>query len=299
MKHAVLPSIRLDNLTLGYDRHPAVHHLSAEIPLGALVAVVGPNGAGKSTLLKGLAGELRPIGGHIVLPALPPGGLAYMPQRGEIDHGFPVSVFDVVAMGLWHEIGAFGGLTRAQRGRVRTALDAVGLAGFESRPIGSLSGGQLQRARFARLMLQDAPLILLDEPFAAIDSRTVDDLVDLILAWHAEGRTILTVVHDLEQVRRHFPTALLLSREPVAFGPTAEVLTPERLARARRLSEAFDEYAHECRIEALPAVEPGAAASAPVRHADPGHDPGEAPHHAQAHANPYAHRHPRGGHARH
>lgn len=299
MKHAVLPSIRLDNLTLGYDRHPAVHHLSAEIPLGALVAVVGPNGAGKSTLLKGLAGELRPIGGHIVLPALPPGGLAYMPQRGEIDHSFPVSVFDVVAMGLWHEIGAFGGLTRAQRGRVRTALDAVGLAGFESRPIGSLSGGQLQRARFARLMLQDAPLILLDEPFAAIDSRTVDDLVDLILAWHAEGRTILTVVHDLEQVRRHFPTALLLSREPVAFGPTAEVLTPERLARARRLSEAFDEYAHECRIEALPAVEPGAAASAPARHADPGHDPGEAPHHAQAHANPYAHRHPRGGHARH
>ncbi len=125
------------------------------------------------------------------------------------------------------------------------------MAGFESRPIGSLSGGQLQRARFARLMLQDAPLILLDEPFAAIDSRTVDDLVELILGWHDEGRTILTVVHDLEQVRRHFPTALLLSREPVAFGPTAEVLTPERLARARRLSEAFDEHAHECHIEEL------------------------------------------------
>jgi zinc/manganese transport system ATP-binding protein len=290
MNRLALPMIRLDNLTLGYDRHPAVHHLSAEIPAGALVAVVGPNGAGKSTLLKGLAGELRPIGGRILLPELPAGGLAYMPQRGEIDHSFPVSVFDVVAMGLWHEIGAFGGLSREQRRRVRAALDAVGMAGFESRPIGSLSGGQLQRARFARLMLQDAPLILLDEPFAAIDSRTVDDLVELILAWHDEGRTILTVVHDLEQVRRHFPTALLLSREPVAFGPTAEVLTPERLARARRLSEAFDDNAHECHLEELPVVAAPDAAGNAHPHA---HDHGHACDEGHGHAHPAAQATPR------
>ena len=276
MQTTMLPMIRLDNLTLGYDRHPAVHHLSGEIPAGALVAVVGPNGAGKSTLLKALAGELRPIGGRIVLSELPPGGLAYMPQRSEIDHSFPISVFEVVAMGLWHEIGAFGGLSRSQRERVRAALAAVGMSGFESRPIGSLSGGQLQRARFARLMLQDAPLILLDEPFAAIDSRTVDDLVELILGWHAEGRTILTVVHDLEQVRRHFPTALLLSREPVAFGPTAQVLTPELLARARRLSEAFDEDAPECHIEDVSALAPVA---------------GTAHSHGDAHAHGVAHTH--------
>ena len=282
MQTTMLPMIRLDNLTLGYDRHPAVHHLSGEIPAGALVAVVGPNGAGKSTLLKGLAGELRPIGGRIVLSELPPGGLAYMPQRSEIDHSFPISVFEVVAMGLWHEIGAFGGLSLSQRERVRAALAAVGMSGFESRPIGSLSGGQLQRARFARLMLQDAPLILLDEPFAAIDSRTVDDLVALILGWHAEGRTILTVVHDLEQVRRHFPTALLLSREPVAFGPTAQVLTPELLARARRLSEAFDEDAPECHIEDVSALAPVA---------------GTAHSHGDAHAHGVAHTHHHGAHA--
>ena len=281
MQTTMLPMIRLDNLTLGYDRHPAVHHLSGEIPAGALVAVVGPNGAGKSTLLKGLAGELRPIGGRIVLSELPPGGLAYMPQRSEIDHSFPISVFEVVAMGLWHEIGAFGGLSRSQRERVRAALAAVGMSGFESRPIGSLSGGQLQRARFARLMLQDAPLILLDEPFAAIDSRTVDDLVALILGWHAEGRTILTVVHDLEQVRRHFPTALLLSREPVAFGPTAQVLTPELLARARRLSEAFDEDAPECHIEDVSALAPVA---------------GTAHSHGDAHAHGVAHTHDHSAH---
>ena len=284
MQTTMLPMIRLDNLTLGYDRHPAVDHLSGEIPAGALVAVVGPNGAGKSTLLKGLAGELRPIGGRIVLSELPPGGLAYMPQRGEIDHSFPISVFEVVAMGLWHEIGAFGGLSLSQRERVRAALAAVGMSGFESRPIGSLSGGQLQRARFARLMLQDAPLILLDEPFAAIDSRTVDDLVALILGWHAEGRTILTVVHDLEQVRRHFPTALLLSREPVAFGPTAQVLTPELLARARRLSEAFDEDAPECHIEDMAALPPAA---------EPAHAQGD----AHGHAHQVAHTHHHGAHA--
>ncbi|TAH40789.1 MAG: ABC transporter ATP-binding protein [Betaproteobacteria bacterium] len=249
MHPAPPPVVRFDNLTLGYERHPAVHHLSGEIPAGALVAVIGPNGAGKSTLLKGLAGELRPLGGRIELAELPRGGLAYMPQRSEIDPGFPVSVFDVVAMGLWRELGAFGGLKRAQRQRVREALAAVGMEGFESRPIGSLSGGQLQRARFARLMLQDAPLILLDEPFAAIDSRTVDDLIRLMLGWHAEGRTILTVVHDFEQVRRYFPTCLLLAREPVAFGPTPQVLTETLLARARRLSEAFDDHAPECHRE--------------------------------------------------
>jgi zinc/manganese transport system ATP-binding protein len=250
------PVIRCENLTLGYERHPAVHHLNAEIPRGALVAIIGPNGAGKSTLLKGIAGELRALDGHIHLPPQLPAaaqgqraGIAYMPQRSELDASFPVSVFDVVAMGLWHELGAFGGLTRTQRQRVIEALDAVGLGGFAARPIGSLSGGQLQRARFARLILQDAPLILLDEPFAAIDARTVDDLVRLILRWNEQGHTILTVVHDFAQVHRHFPTSLLLARELVAYGPTQEVLTEPLLARARHLSEAFDDHAHECHLQ--------------------------------------------------
>ncbi|GHT92470.1 ABC transporter ATP-binding protein [Betaproteobacteria bacterium] len=252
MHTAADSSIRCENLTLGYERHPAVHHLTVEIPCGAMVAIIGPNGAGKSTLLKGIAGELRALDGHIHLPPHLPAaveGIAYMPQRSELDASFPVAVFDMVAMGLWHELGAFGGLSRAQRQRVSAALDAVGLGGFAARPIGSLSGGQLQRARFARLILQDAPLILLDEPFAAIDARTVDDLVHLILRWNEHGHTILTVVHDFEQVRRHFPTSLLLARELVAYGPTREVLTEALLARARHLSEAFDDHAHECHVK--------------------------------------------------
>ncbi len=245
------PAIRFENLTLGYERHPAVHHLDAEIPAGSLVAVVGPNGAGKSTLLKGIAGELRPLEGRVRIEsshARPPAAVAYMAQRNELDNTFPIAVFDMAAMGLWHEIGAFRGLDHAGQGRVRAALGAVGLTGFESRPIGTLSGGQLQRARFARLILQDAPMILLDEPFAAIDARTVDDLAQLILHWHAEGRTVLIVVHDFGQVRRYFPSCLLLARELVAFGPTFDVMTETQLARARQLSEAFDEHAEQCSL---------------------------------------------------
>ena len=113
------------------------------------------------------------------------------------------------------------------------ALLAVGLEGFETRPIDTLSGGQLQRALFARVLVQDADIILLDEPFNAIDSKTVGDLIALIERWHGEKRTVMVVVHDLELVREHFPETLLLARRPIAWGETGEVLKPENLlARA-------------------------------------------------------------------
>lgn len=238
-------ALRFDNLTLGYDRHPAVHHLRCEVARGALVAIVGPNGAGKSTLLKALAGELAPLQGQFLL-GVHPEKLAYLPQQSELEVSFPVTVFDMVAMGLWREIGPFGGLSREQRARVLASLAQVGLAGFERRTIGELSGGQLQRARFARLTLQDADLLLLDEPFNAIDTSTTDDLIALILAWHAQGKTILAVLHDLERVRRHFPQCLMIARESLGFGPTSDILNPTLLTRARLLAERFDEFAPVC-----------------------------------------------------
>lgn len=238
-------ALSCDNLTLGYDRHPAVHHLDCRFGRGTMVAVVGPNGAGKSTLLKAIAGELAPIEGHYRL-GVPRERIAYLPQSSELDLSFPVSVFDMVAMGLWREIGPFGGLSRAHEQAVRQTLARVGLSGQEQRPIGTLSGGQLQRARFARLMLQDADLLLLDEPFNAIDSRTTEDLAAIMQQWHAEGRSIVAVLHDLELVRRVFPHCLLLAREQLGYGSTAEVLTPVLLARARALAESFDEDAPVC-----------------------------------------------------
>jgi zinc/manganese transport system ATP-binding protein len=243
---AKAPRIALHNVTLGYDRHPAVHHLDGEIPPGALLAVCGPNGAGKSTLFKALTGVLRPMGGTIDLGGAHIRDIGYLPQAANVDLTFPIDVFDMAAMGLWRQIGLFGGLSRADEAKVHHALETVGLKGFERRPIGALSGGQTQRLLFARLLLQDASLILLDEPFSAIDERTVQDLLGLIALWHREGRTVIAVLHDFAMVRAHFPECLLLAREKIAWGPTAEALSDDNLARARKMIEAFDDKAAAC-----------------------------------------------------
>lgn len=239
-------ALRFKDLTLGYDRHPAVHHLDGEIAQGSLLAVCGPNGGGKSTLLKGIVGALPPLGGAVERVACPANRIAYLPQAADIDRSFPVNVFDMVAMGHFRSAGWFGGLRRDDREKTFDAIAAVGLTGFEDRPIGTLSGGQMQRVLFARLLLQDAPLILLDEPFNAIDQRTTSELLELVKRWGDEKRTVIAVLHDLDLVRRTFPQTLLLARETIAWGDTAEVLRPENLLSARRMVEAFDREAHEC-----------------------------------------------------
>jgi zinc/manganese transport system ATP-binding protein len=238
--------ITFRDITLGYDRHPAVHHLDGEVASGALLAIVGPNGAGKSTLFRGLVGILKPLAGLIVTGDLDIKDIAYLPQTADIDRSFPISVYDFVGTGLWRSVGFFGGMSKGAREKIADALAAVGLNGFENRPIGTLSGGQMQRMLFARVLLQDARLIVLDEPFNAIDARTSADLIALVRRWHAEKRTVLAALHDMELVRAHFPQTLLLARGPVAWGDTAEVLTAENLLEARRMCEAFDDHAAAC-----------------------------------------------------
>jgi zinc/manganese transport system ATP-binding protein len=237
-------AIRFDDLTLGYGRHPAVHHLAGEIASGSLTAIVGPNGAGKSTLLKGIVGSLRPLAGRIALSDT--ARIAYLPQAAELDRTFPLSVYDLVAMGLWQTSGLFGGIGRKDKAKIDEAIAAVGLTGFERRSIGTLSGGQMQRVLFARLLLQDASLILLDEPFTAIDAKTTADLLDLVRRWHDEERTVVAVLHDVDMVRRIFPETLLIAREAVAWGETGDVLNAENLLRARRMVEANDPFAQAC-----------------------------------------------------
>jgi zinc/manganese transport system ATP-binding protein len=238
--------LQFRNLTLGYDRHPAVHHLDGAVRIGSLTAVVGPNGAGKSTLFKGVVGVIQPLAGRIERHGVQPQDIAYLPQVAEIDSTFPVSVYDMVAMGLWRSKGLFGGIGPRDRDTVEGAIAAVGLTGFEPRPIGTLSGGQMQRMLFARLLLQDARVIVLDEPFNAIDAKTSADLLQLVRRWHSEQRTVLAALHDLDVVKAHFPETLLLAREPVAWGATADVLTPDNMLRARRMCEAFDDQAEAC-----------------------------------------------------
>ncbi|MEL6957383.1 MAG: zinc ABC transporter ATP-binding protein AztA [Pseudomonadota bacterium] len=241
-----MAAIAFNNLTLGYDRHPAIHHLETQIDDGSLTAVVGPNGAGKSTLLKGVTGALSPIEGRVALGNLSADDIAYLPQQSDIDRTFPISVRELVSLGLWHEVGILGALRKSHRTRVADAIEAVGLTGRERRPIGSLSGGQLQRALFARLLLQDAQLILLDEPFSAIDAATMRDLIGVVQTWHSEGRTVVAVLHDHETVRSHFPRTLMLARELVAHGPTGDVLTARNHERAHQLCAARPDHPDFC-----------------------------------------------------
>jgi len=238
--------LSLENLTIAYERHPAVHHVSGTFAEGSLTALIGPNGAGKSSLIKALAGLVKPSGGRIDRHGLSPSEIAYLPQMMAIDDSFPMPVLDVVLMGHWRRSGALGAIGAAEREEAHRALSAVGLGGFEKRRFSSLSVGQQQRALFARVMVADCPIILLDEPFSAIDSRTVEDLLVLIHRWHGEGRTIIAVLHDMTQVREHFPQSLLLARRLVAWGPTEEVLGPATLDQARTMSEAWDDHAAPC-----------------------------------------------------
>ena len=246
--------VELHNVTVSYRLHPALHHISGHFTRGSLTAVVGPNGAGKSTLLKSILG-LLPLSGGSIKVSTPRQQIAYLPQIAEIDRQFPLSVQDCVALGFWNAAGAFLGIGAAQQQRIAAALQAVGLSGFEQRTIGTLSSGQLQRVLFARLLVQNADLILLDEPFNAVDSRTTSELLRLVQHWHQQGKTIIAVVHDDAQIHAFFPQTLLLARKAVAWGPTTDALSPEHLAHARQMSVAWDESAEICHVDLDAATE--------------------------------------------
>ena len=240
--------LSFENLTLGYDRHPAVHHLNATIVEGEFIALVGPNGAGKSTLLKSILGQLTPIEGRVIFNGITKNDISYLPQASAVDRTFPITAEQFVATGLWQELGAFGQVKKQHRERIHEALLKVGLAGLEHRTLDALSGGQFQRLLFARKLMQQARLLLLDEPFSGVDEQTVEDLMQVITELHQGGATIVAVVHNLSLVKRYFPRALLLSRELIAIGDTAEVLTTDNLNRASTIGFADKLDAEICAV---------------------------------------------------
>lgn len=240
--------ITLENLTVSYRQHPALHHISGHFAAGSLSAVIGPNGSGKSTLLKSIMG-LEPTSRGAISLSTTPAQMAYLPQLAEVDRSYPISVLDCILQGFWHKHGAFCGLSESHLLQVQIAIKTVGLEGFERRTIGSLSSGQFQRVMFARMFVQDAQLILLDEPFNSIDSKTCATLLQLIEKWHQQKRTVIAVLHDDAQVRAHFPDTLLLARGVVAWGRTVDVLTSNNLHKARAVAEAWDEQADFCRFD--------------------------------------------------
>jgi zinc/manganese transport system ATP-binding protein len=237
------PAVRFEALTVRYGKATAVREFDAKIMLGALTALIGPNGAGKTTLLNVVMGLKHATAGRVVLNPGIRRRIAYLPQQTALDRSFPMRVLDLVMVGAWERSHSFQRVSDPDRQRALEALAEVGLADMGNRSIGSLSAGQFQRALFARLLMQDAQLLLLDEPFNAVDTRTTDDLLALVKGWHQQGRTVIAVLHDMDQVRAHFSHAVLLAHRCIACGHTAAVVTADNLRRARATAEQWTEGA--------------------------------------------------------
>ena len=230
------PALEITRLTVSYAGRPVLWDVDAQFPAGALSAIVGPNGAGKSTLLRAALGLVPADAGHARVLGRPARSalrqVAYVPQRDAVDWDFPVTVREVVEMGRYPRVGWLRRLRAGDRAVVDEALDRVGMAAFAGRQIGRLSGGQRQRVFLARALAEEAPVLLMDEPFAGVDARTEAALLDLMRELRAAGRSIVVVHHDLGAVRRAFDWALVLNVRAIAGGPVEEALAPEVIARA-------------------------------------------------------------------
>lgn len=232
--------LHCQDISVDYRKIRAIDGVSCQFNQATMTAIIGPNGGGKSTLLKILKGFIAPVSGAIVRSGLATDQIAYLPQNSEIDRSFPISVSEVVAMGLTPQVGYFSKLTEQDHHTIQEALRSVGMDECADRSIGTLSGGQFQRVLFARIAVQNARVILLDEPFAAIDAPTMEILARLLRQWQQEGRTVIAVLHDLDIVREYFPSTLVMARQLIAYGPTQDVLTIETLRKAKAYSNSWD-----------------------------------------------------------
>lgn len=229
------PPLEIHDLTVAYDRRPVLWGIDVVVPRGQLVGIIGPNGAGKSTLMKACLGVIPAAGGWVRLFGLPPekaqARVGYVPQRESVDWDFPVNVMDVVLMGRFGRLGWFRRPTRHDREVAAASLEKVGMLAFANRQIANLSGGQQQRVFLARALAQESDLYFMDEPFAGVDAATEAAIVEVLHELRDRGCTILVVHHDLPTARNYFDLLLLLNMRLVAFGPTDEVFTYERLQR--------------------------------------------------------------------
>lgn len=219
----VAAMIELDNLVAGYEGMAITPALSGVIHRGSMTAIIGLNGCGKSTLLKTLAGFIPPVSGVIRwMPTRPV--IGWLAQRHALESQFPLTVVDVVSQGAWPQVSLLRGLRGDVRARIYSALEQVGLTTFAKTPIEGLSGGQFQRMLFARVLVQQAPLVMLDEPFTGIDEATIHDLMAVMQQMHQQGQTLLAVLHDNQRVAEYFPETLLLGPKNSCWGATADVL---------------------------------------------------------------------------
>lgn len=236
-------SIDLQDLSVAYPQNLVISGLSCHFDAPGLWGIAGPNGAGKSTLLKTLLGVQKPQGGVLTFRGFCPCDVAYLAQQNQLDRRFPLTVGDTIAMGLFREVGVFHKYTYDQQEKMGRALEQVGLTAFAKTPLQALSGGQFQRVLFARVILQDAPVVFLDEPFTGVDAQTIGDLMKLLQLWVEEGRLVIAVLHDLDLVQDYFPQTLLLARHFYRWGLTEEVLTKDNMKAALAASRSWESIA--------------------------------------------------------
>ena len=225
--------VEVKDLTVGYDDRIVLRGINWTVPCGTSAAIIGPNGGGKSTLLRTLVGRLRPAQGTVRIFGRPPEEarplMAYLPQNEEIDWRFPIRAIDVVMQGLLARTPWWRPPGKDALAQAMAALEQVNLADEAQRPVGALSGGQRQRVLLARALLQDAQLILLDEPATGLDAPAQHELLDVVDDLKRDGRTVIATTHDLNCLTDHFDTVLCLRGEVVCQGPPEEALKPEHL----------------------------------------------------------------------
>ena len=230
------PVVEFRGVTIHYgDGKPALEDASFLLARGERVAIVGPNGAGKSTLLKAIAGILAPAAGSVDVYGAVAGGhicIGYVPQRSQVDWNFPVTVADVVLMGRVARIGLFRQAGRNDHRLVAESLAQVGMSELAGRQIGELSGGQQQRVFIARALAQEATILLMDEPFAGVDSPSQEAILEIMDRLREQDVTVLVSTHDLNLAVERFDLLALLNRKLIAFGSPRQVITPEILAQA-------------------------------------------------------------------
>jgi ABC-type Mn2+/Zn2+ transport system ATPase subunit len=214
------PAVRVGGLAASYGGPPAIEEVSFEVGPGERIGVLGPNGGGKTTLFRVLLGELRPLRGSIEVRA----SCGYVPQTERSRLDYPVNALDVALMGTLTRVPWWRPLGRQERERALEALRLVGLERLAGQSFGELSAGQRQRVLVARALVQDAQVLLLDEPFAGVDERSVETLMSLVDRLAGEGRSVLIATHDVEQVRA-WDSVLCLNRRQVAFGPPDQTLS--------------------------------------------------------------------------
>jgi len=227
--------LSIADLTVAYHRKPVIWDIAVDVPPGTLVGVVGPNGAGKSTLLKACLGLIPVTSGRVEFFGKPyPEArhrVAYVPQRESVDWDFPILAIDVVAMGLYRQIGWFLPVRKRHLQAAQSALDRVGIGDLAKRQISQLSGGQQQRVFLARALVQQADLYLMDEPFAAVDASTETAIVEILRQMKSDGKTAVVIHHDLQTVRDYFDHVVLLNMRVVASGTVDEVFNNENLQK--------------------------------------------------------------------